>query len=65
MEVGALALESSGGEAEGLDHQQLEAAFALLRRAFPGKGKGEGGESGHPPAAERRRGQRERRGGEG
>eukprot|EP00969_Alexandrium_andersonii_P352347 15437477-Alexandrium_andersonii.AAC.1 len=41
MEVGALEPESPELEA---DEQQLQAAFALLKRAFrPGKGRGEGG----------------------
>eukprot|EP00969_Alexandrium_andersonii_P006256 271801-Alexandrium_andersonii.AAC.1 len=44
MEVGALEPESLEGEA---DEQQIQAAFALLQRAFrPGKGRGEGGKPG-------------------
>eukprot|EP00969_Alexandrium_andersonii_P105354 4648863-Alexandrium_andersonii.AAC.1 len=46
MEVGALEPESPELEA---DEQQLQAAFALLRRAFrPGKGRGKGGKLGSP-----------------
>eukprot|EP00969_Alexandrium_andersonii_P358215 15450526-Alexandrium_andersonii.AAC.1 len=46
MEVGALEPESPEVEA---GEQQLQAAFALLQRAFrPGKGRGKGGEPGSP-----------------
>eukprot|EP00969_Alexandrium_andersonii_P061662 2718465-Alexandrium_andersonii.AAC.1 len=48
MEVGALEPESLEPEA---DEQQLQAAFALLQRAFrPGKGRGKGGKPGAPGA---------------
>eukprot|EP00969_Alexandrium_andersonii_P081614 3598042-Alexandrium_andersonii.AAC.1 len=48
MEVGALGPESPE---LGADDQELQAAFALLQRAFrPGTGRGKGGKPGSPGA---------------